>query len=229
MHGHSTLMLAAVGLVAAFVPIVVTARWLEAAGRLGDPERIIPFDTYGPIIAGVLSLGTAAIHLTVIGDHAIRSSPTSDPVLFLCAVGVATAHPTGVEPALLGFLPLGVVSLAAVPLQGVWALPRLWRDRPAATIGAAIAVVSLGLSAAQVGLGAAVVDPTPGVGNVGTIALVGEGLFLVGIAALVLGRPRRFVEGLDARMVDASIATALAVVGVAMFTVVALLFGRVTH
>jgi hypothetical protein len=232
MHGHTTLMLAAVGLIAAFVPIVVSARWLEAKGRLGDPERVIPFRTYGPIIAGALSLGTAAVHLSVIGDHAVRSSPASDPVLFLCAIGVATAHPTAVDTRLLGFLPLGIASLVAAPFQGAWALPRLWRGRRAATIGAAIAVGSLALSAVQVAMRPLIEGPTPAVqniGEVGTIALVGEGTLLVGIAVLVLGRPRRLVDGLDARAIDAFIATALAVVGVAIFTVVALLFGHLVH
>jgi hypothetical protein len=232
MHAHTTLMLAAVGVVAAFVPIVVVARWLEASGRLGDPDRRIPFHSYGPMIAGSLSLGTAVVHLSVIGDHAARSVPGSDPVLFLCVVGVGTAHPTAVDATLLGFLPLGLASLIVAPLQGVWAVPRLWRGNRAALTGAAVAIGSLVLSAAQLAMQPLLAGPATAVttiGEVGTIALLGEGLLLVAIAVLVMGRPRRIVARLDARAVDAFIATALAVVGVAIFTSVALAFGHVVH
>jgi hypothetical protein len=232
MHGHTTLMLAAVGVVAAFVPIVVAARWLEAGGRLGDPDRIIPFRSYGPIIAGALSLGTAAIHLSVIGDHAVRSSPTSDPVLFLCTVGVGTAHPTEVDATLLGFLPLGVASLVVAPFQGIWAVPRLWRTNRSALLGAGVAIASLALSIGQLAFGQLIVGPTLGpsrIGEVGTVSLIGEGLLLAAIAVLVLGRPRRLVGSLDARVVDAYIATALTIVGVAIFTLVAIVFGHVGH
>ena len=232
MHGHTTLMLAAVGLIAAFVPIVVVARWLEATGRLGDPDRRIPFRSYGPIIAGALSLGTAAVHLSVIGDHAVRVSPASDPVLFLCAIGVATSHPTAVDAKLLGFLPLGVVSLGVAPLQGVWAMPRLWRGHRAAIVGAAIAAGSLAVSATQLAMQPVLLGPAVAVtqiGEIGTVSLISEGLLLVGIAALVLGRPRHLAARLDARAIDACIATALAIVGVAIFTSVALVFGHVVH
>jgi hypothetical protein len=232
MHAHTTLMLAAVGVVAAFVPIVVVARWLEASGRLGDPDRRIPFHAYGPVIAGSLSLGTAVVHLSVIGDHAARSAPGSDPVLFLCVVGVGTAHPTAVDGTLLGFLPLGFASLVVAPLQGVWAVPQLWRGDRAAVAGAAVAIGSLVLSAVQLATQPLLAGPATVVtriGEVGTVALIGEGLLLVAIAVLVIGRPRRIVAGLDARSVDAFIATALAVVGVAIFTSVALAFGHVLH
>jgi hypothetical protein len=232
MHGHTTLMLAAVGVIAAFVPIVVVGRWLEASGRLGDPERRIAFRSYGPIIAGAFSLGTAAIHISVIGDHAVRASPASDPVLFLCAVGVATAHPTDIDAQLLGFLPLGVASLIVAPLQGVWAVPRLWRGNRAAISGAAIAIASLALSATQLAMQPSLVGPASAVtriGEVGTVALIGEGLLLVAIAVLVVGRPRRVVDALDARAIDAYIGTALAIVSVAIFTTIALLFGDVVH
>jgi hypothetical protein len=67
------------------------------------------------------------------------------------------------------------------------------------------------------------------IGDVGTVALIGEGLLLVAIAALVIGRPRPIVASLDARAVDAFIATALGVVGVAIFTWVALAFGHAVH
>jgi hypothetical protein len=232
MHAHTTLMLAAVGVIAAFVPIVVVARWLEGSGRLGDPDRRIPFHAYGPMIAGSLSLGTAVVHLSVIGDHAARSAPGTDPVLFLCVVGVGTAHPTAVDGTLLGFLPLGLASLVVVPLQGAWAVPRLWRGDRAALAGAAVAIGSLVLSAAQLAMQPLLSGPATAVtriGEVGTVALIGEGLLLVAIAALVIGRPRRIVAGLDARAVDAFIATSLAVVGVAIFTSVALAFGHVVH
>jgi hypothetical protein len=232
MHGHTTLMLAAVGVVAAFVPIVLAARWLESSGRLGDPDRRIPFRTYGPIMAGALSLGTAVVHLSVIGDHAIRSAPSADPVLFLCTVGVGTVHPPGTDGTLLGFLPLGLASLVVAPLQGVWAVPRLWRGSRPALAGAAVAIGSLVLSATQLAMQPLIAGPAGAVtriGEVGTISLIGEGLLLVTLAALVLGRPRRIVTGLDARAVDAYIATALAIVGVAIFTSVALAFGHLVH
>ena len=232
MHGHTTLMLAAVGVIAAFVPIVLVARWLETTGRLGDPQRRVPFRSYGPIVAGALSLGTAAVHLSIIGEHVARSGAAGDPVLFLCSVGVATTAPTAVDAKLLGFLPLGVASLLATPLQGVWALPRAWRTHRASIVGVLVAVVALGLSATQLVMQPVIVGPTAVVsriGEVGTLALFGEGLLLVAIAVLVTGRPRRVVAGLEARAVDAFVATALAVVAVVIFTLVALLFGHVGH
>jgi hypothetical protein len=232
MHGHTTLMLAAVGVVAAFVPIVLVARWLETTGRLGDADRRIGFRTYGPIVAGALSLGTAVVHLSVIGDHVGRSAAVGDPVLFLCSVGVATTAPTAVDAKLLGFLPLGAASLLITPLQGVWALPRTWRTHRAAVIGAVVAVIALGLSATQLALQPSIVGPAAtvsGIGEVGTLALFGEGLLLVAMAALVIGRPRRVVAGLDARPIDAFVATSLTVVAVAIVTVVAVLFGHLGH
>jgi hypothetical protein len=232
MHAHTTLMLAAVGVITAFVPVVVAAMWLESSGRLGDPDRRVPFRTYGPMIAGALSLSTAIVHLSVIGDHAAHSAPATDPVLFLCLVGVGTAHPTAVDGTLLGFLPLGLASLVVTPLQGVWAVPRLWRGNRASLAGTAVAIGSLLLSTAQLAIQPSLAGPATamtGIGEVGTVALIGEGLLLVAIATLVIGRPRRIVAGLDARAVDAFIATALAVVGVAIFTSVAVAFGHVVH
>jgi hypothetical protein len=232
MHGHTTLMLAAVGVVAAFVPIVVLARWLEMTGRLGDPERRVPFRRYGPIVAGALSLGTAAVHLSIIGDHVTHSAAAGDPVLFLCSIGVASAAPIAVDAKVLGFLPIGVASLLVTPLQGIWGLPRSWRSHRAAIAGVVVAVAALGISATQLAMQPSIVGPTAVVsriGEIGTLALVGEGLLLVAIAVLVSGRPRRLVAALEARAVDAFVATALAVVAVIIFTVVALLFGHVGH
>jgi hypothetical protein len=172
------------------------------------------------------------VHLSVIGDHAARTAPASDPVLFLCVVGVGTAHPTAVDGTILGFLPLGLASLVVAPLQGVWAVPRLWRGNRPALVGAAVAICSLGLSAAQLAMQPLLAGPASAftrIGEVGTVAMIGEGLLLVAIAALVIGRPRRIAAGLDARAVDAFIATALAVAGVTIFTSVALVFGHVVH
>jgi hypothetical protein len=232
MHGHTTLMLAAVGVIAAFVPIVVVARWLETRGRFGDPDRRVAFPSYGPVIAGALSMGTAAIHLSVIGDHAQGASPTADPVLFLCAIGVATAHPAVIDAKLLGFLPLGVASLFVAPLQGVWAVPRLWRGYRGAVLGAAVSIGALGVTATQLAMQPVLIGPVTAVsqiGEVGTLSLIGEGLLLVGIAILVIGRPRRLVAALDARPIDAFVATTFAVVGVGIVTGVALFLGHVAH
>jgi hypothetical protein len=144
-------------------------------------------------------------------------------------VGVGTAHPTEVDATLLGFLPLGVASLIVAPLQGAWALPRLWRGNRAAIAGAAIAIGSLALSATQLAIRPLPIDPAATVdrvGEVGTVALLAEGLLLVTIAVLVAGRPRRVVTMLDARAIDAYIATALAIVSVAVFTTSAIVFGH---
>ncbi len=232
MHGQSTLILATLGVIAAFVPIVVVARWLEARGQFGDPDRRVAFRSYGPVIAGALSLGTAAIHVSVIGAHAQEASPAADPVLFLCAIGVATAHPAVIDAKLLGFLPLGVASLIVAPLQGVWAVPRLWRGYRGALLGAAVSIGALGVTATQLAMQPLLIGPETAVtqiGEVGTLALIGEGLLLVGIAMLVVGRPRRLVAALDARPIDAFVATTFAVVGVGIVTSVALLFGHVVH
>jgi len=232
MNGHTTLMLAAVAVIAAFVPIVVVVRWLESHGRLGDPDRRLAFRSYGPLIAGVLSAGTVAVHLSVIGDHAVRSSPAADPILFLCSVGLATSHPTAVDTRLLGFVPLGIASLAVAPLQGAWSLPRLWRGHRTMLAGLAVAIGSLAVSLTQVVAESERSDPAATVsrvGEVGTFALVGEGVLLVAVAVMVVGRPRRIVDALHARAIDAYVATALAIAGVAIFTVVALVFGHVGH
>ena len=232
MHAHTTLMLAAVGVIAAFVPIVVVARWLEARGRFGDPDRRVAFRSYGPVIAGALSMGTAAIHLSVIRDHAQAASPTGDPVLFLCAIGVATAHPAVIDAKLLGFLPLGIASLLVAPLQGVWSVPRLWRGHRGAVLGAAVSIGALGVTATQLAMQPLLIGPATAatqIGELGTLSLIGEGLLLVGIATLVAGRPKRVVAVLDARPIDAFVATTLAVVGVGIVTAVVLLFGNGAH
>jgi hypothetical protein len=232
MHGQSALILATLCVIAAFVPIVVVARWLEARGRFGDPDRRVAFRSYGPVIAGALSLGTAAIHVSVIQAHAQAAAPAADPVLFLCAIGVATAHPAVIDTKLLGFLPLGVASLVVAPLQGVWAVPRLWRRDRGAVLGTVVSIGALGVTATQLAMQPLLIGPgiaVTQIGEVGTLSLIGEGLLLVAIATLVVGRPRRVVAALAARPIDAFVATTLAVVGVVIVTGVALLLGHGAH
>src|SRR5947207_204173 len=107
-------MLAAVGVVGAFVPIVVAVTVLLRRGRLGDPDRRLPFAAYGPVLAGALSGGAAAVHLGLIGEHAaLALAPAAvgaatgglvGAAAFVCSVGAGASHFTAVNTSIAGFL-----------------------------------------------------------------------------------------------------------------------------
>ena len=59
MHLHSILMIAATGVVAAFVPIV---SWLTRRGILSNRQPGLAFQRWAPPIAAICSIGAAVIH-----------------------------------------------------------------------------------------------------------------------------------------------------------------------
>lgn len=230
MHGHTILMLAGVGVVAAFVPIVLVVRWLEAHGRIRDADGPVAFRSYGAVIAGAFSAGSAAIHLSVIGDHAAGSG--GDPFLFLCSVGVATTHLTTMDASVAGFLPVGVATLVVAPVQAAWVVPRLWRRVRISMVGLIVAIGSLLLGLSQIVLTPAALPLTPAshvVAEVSGAALIGEGVVLIGVALLVIGRPRRIHARLEARPADACVAIGLALAAAMIFTIVAIGVDHVVH
>ena len=231
-HGQSALVLGFVGIVAAFIPIVLIAGWLARSGHLGDPDRRVEFAGYGPVIAGALSLGTVAVHLSIIGDHATHAAPTGNAVLFLCAVGAVTAHPAVVDARVLGFLPAGLASLFLTPIQTVWSWPRAWRSHGAVIVGVVVALVALAITVTQLAMQPLLVGPTAAVaqiGEAGVLALVVEGMLLGAVALRLAGRPRRLVAALRLRTIDALVLTSLAVVAVCIFSAVALGAGHDAH
>lgn len=247
-------MLAAVGVIAAFVPIVVGVTLLQRRGRLGDPERRLPFAAYGPFLAGALTAGAAAVHLGLIGEHALLAIGAPGAIAagsstalaasttglvgaaaFLCSVGAGSAHFASVDTSIGGFLPLGVASLGLAPVHAVWSLPRLWRRAAGAVAGMAVAVAVLavglapllaGVSGSAAGSGA---STPPSLGYADVLGIVLEASLVLVFALLVLGRPRTLLARLEVRVADAWIGTGLGVAAIAIFSLVALLAGHAVH
>jgi hypothetical protein len=247
VHGHTILMLAAVGLVAAFIPIVVGVTWLQRRGRLGDPSRLVSFRTYGPILAAALSGGAAAVHVGLIAEHAGLTAsigPTAGvaatgaltgATAFLCSIGAGSTHYAGVDASIAGLLPIGVLSLGVAPVHVALSLPRLWRRVGGAIVGAGVTVVALvvGVAPRLLGLGDATTvagasAPT-GLGYADVLSVVLEAALLGVVALLVLGRPQRLLARLEVRTSDAWVGTALGVAAVAIFSAVAILAGHAVH
>jgi hypothetical protein len=228
VHAHTVLMLAAVGVVAAFVPIVLVVRWLEGRGRISDGPGSVSVRGYGAIIAGGFSAGSAALQLALIGDHAIQSARTpGDAAVFLCSVGVATSHVTTVDASVVAFLPIGAATLLVGPAQALWSVPRLWRDSRVALIGVVLAAAALALAVGRIVVNAAV-GASPA-GDITTTVLLLEGILAILVATLVSGRPRRLVERLDARPADAWVAIGLGLAAAAILTATAIWADRVAH
>ena len=76
MPFHSVLMLAATGVVLAFVVIVVGVAWLRGRGIVNSGARTIRFQVWGPALAAACSVGAATIHATVIPAHVAQYPPT---------------------------------------------------------------------------------------------------------------------------------------------------------
>jgi len=239
-------MLAAVGLVAAFVPIVVGVTWLQRRGRLGDPSRLVSFRTYGPILAAALSGGAAAVHVGLIAEHAgltASLAPTASAATgaltgataFLCSIGAGSTHYAGVDASIAGLLPIGVLSLGVAPVHVALSLPRLWRRVGGAIAGAGVTVVALvvGVAPRLFGLGDATAtagaSAPAGLGYADVLSVVLEVALLGVVAMLVLGRPRRVLARLEVRITDAWVGTALGVAAVAIFSAVAILAGHTVH
>jgi hypothetical protein len=245
-------MLAAVGVIGAFVPIVVVVTALQRRGHLGPPERRLPFAQYGPFLAATLTAGAAAVHLGLIAEHAALSlggatgattalagTATSGGLVgaaaFICSVGAGTAHFGTVDASIGGFLPLGVASIGLAPVHAVWSLPRLWRRAAGAIAGIAVtgAVLAIGVAPFLAGLTGGGAGPgattTATLGYADVIDVILEATLAVVFVLLVLERPRGLVRRLEVRVADAWVGTGLGVAAIAIFSLVAIVAGHAVH
>jgi hypothetical protein len=234
VHLHTILMLAAVALIWIFVVIVVTVTWLLRHGRLGTPDRYVPFGAYGPVLAAAFSGAAAAVHLTVIGEHALRTGagPGLNAGAFLCSIGASSAHFATVDASVAGFLPLGIISIGTVGLQGAFAIPRLWRNGILAAAGLVVSLLSIGISLVPRVTGVPDTDGAVAVTTVAysdVLAIVLE-VALIGVVGLLVSRrPRRLVDRLQLKVADAWVGTALGVAAVGVFTIAAVFAGHAAH
>jgi hypothetical protein len=234
VHLHTVLMLAAVALIWLFVGIVVTVTWLVRRGRLGVPDRLLPFRAYGPFLAGACSGGAAAVHLTVIGEHALQAAPgtTLNATAFLCSIGAGTAHFATVDASIAAFLPLGIVSVGTIGAQVALAAPRVWRHRRAAMLGVVVTAIAIVVSLVPIVVGIPQADGSVALTTVGysdTLAVIFE-LALLGLVGLLIwGRPRRLLERLQVKVADAYVGTGLGVGSVVIFTIAAVFAGHAVH
>ena len=235
-------MLAAAGVLWLFVAVVLAANLLQRRGRIAVDGGRRTIRDYGPILAAACSGGAAFVHVGVVSSHAVQSVATvattagGAPIAFLCSLGAGGAHFSSVAgTAAAGtFLPLGILSIGLVPLQGAWALPAMWRRSGVARAGLLVALVALGLAVIQQVLAPAATVRIVGATATGSdvsagIALAFELALLSMAALLVWGRPRRLVARLDVTSLDAWILTALAVGSIAIFGVTALLTNHAGH
>lgn len=249
MHGHGVLMLAAVAVIAAFLPIVAIVSTLQRRGRLGDPERRIPFRSYGPVLAATFTGGAAAVHLALIGEHAglaLGSGATLaagtaaagglvGAAAFVCSVGAGSTHFAAVDASIGGFLPLGVASLGLAPIHALWSIPRLWRRFAGAIAGMVItaAVLAIGIVPLLAGAtgtsGSLPGVTTPGLGYADVLGVILDAALVVVFVLLVAGRPRRLLARLEIRVADAWVGTGLGIAAVAIFAVVAIVAGHGAH
>jgi len=230
VHAHVVLMLAATALIGAFVVIVVGVTLLQRRGRLGEPDRRIEFDSYGPILAAACSGGAAAVHLGVVSEHAALTAADASPnaIALLCSIGAGSSHFAGADPALAGFLPLGVLSVGMIGAQGALAVPRIWRNRRVAIGGLAVTLVALAV-AVLTRLLAPSANGTPQVPYTDALAIVFDAALLVVVGLLAFGRPRGLVARLRVSAMDAWVGTALGVAAVAVFTVAGYVLAHATH
>jgi len=231
VHPHTILMLAAVALVWLFVVIVVAVTWLQRRGRLGAPDRQLPYAGYAPVLAAACSGGAAVVHLGVIGEHAARTTgeAAGSAVAFVCSIGAGTAHFTTVDASIAGFLPLGIMSLGVVGLQGVFAIPRAWQNATLAVAGLAVTVASLVLSVVPRLLQPSAATGAAPIATSDALAIVFEIALLIAAGLIVSGRPRRVLDRLQLKVIDAYVGTGLGVAAVGVFTVAGLLLAHATH
>jgi hypothetical protein len=227
-------MLAAVALIWIFVLIVVVVTWLQRRGRLGEADRQVSFQAYGPVLAAACSGGAAAVHLTIIGQHALQTGAgaSASAVAFLCSIGAGRTHFATADASIAGFLPLGIASLVTVGLQSALAVPRAWRNPMLAIVGLAVAVVSIAVSVAPRLFGVPLIDgaaAVPSIGYSDALAFIFEVILVALIAMLLLGRPRGLLDRLRVRVADAYVGTSLGIGAVVVFTIAAVLAGHAAH
>ena len=234
MHLHIVLMLAAVVLVWLFVGIVVAVTWLLRRGRLGEPSREVPFRAYGPILAAACSGGAAAVHLEVVGEHALQtgSAASGSAYALICSIGAGSAHFSAADTSIAGFLPLGIASLVIIGLQAVLAIPRAWRNPMLAVGGLVVSGISVLIALVPKLTNVA---SAPGVTTVATVgyadalAVVLEIALAIVVGLLVLGRPRGLLDRLQVKVADAYVGTGLGVAAVLVFTVASVFAGHAVH
>ena len=230
VHAHVVLMLAATALIGTFVLIVIGVTLLQRLGRIGPPDARVEFRSYGPVLAAACSGGAAAVHLAVVGEHAALTTADAAPsaIAFLCSIGAGTPHFSGTEPALAGFLPLGVLSLGSIGAQAALAIPRIWRSRTLLSIGLGITLVAFGVALATrlftpAEAGAQQIPYSD------ALAIVFDLALLVVVALLAFGRPSRVLKRLRVSTTDAWVGTGLGVAAVAVFTVAGYVLAHATH
>jgi len=227
-------MLAAVALVWLFVGVVVVVTLLQRRGRLGQPDRLLPFRSYGPVLAAACSGGAAAVRLTVIGEHAVRTggATTVDASAFLCSIGAGSTHFTTADAAIAGFLPLGIVTIVIVGLQIALSIPRAWRNPMLAVAGLVVTLASMAVAVVPRLTGVPQVDGATTVATIGyadALSFVFEVALIGVVGLLVLSRPRRLVARLQVKVADAYIGTGLGVGAVVVFTIAAAFAGHAVH
>jgi len=230
VHAHVVLMLAATALIGLFVVIVVGVTTLQRRGRLGAPEGRVEFRSYGPILAAACSGGAAAVHLAVVGEHAALTAADGTPnaIALLCSIGAGSSHLAAADPALAGFLPLGVLSIGSIGAQGALALPRLWRNRRLVVVGLGVTLAAL-----LIALATRLLAPAAGTGQQiaysDALAIVFDIALLVVVGLLAFGRPERLLARLRVTPMDAWVGTGLGVAAVAVFTVAGYFLAHATH
>jgi len=230
VHAHVVLMLAATALVGLFVVIVVAVTALQRRGRLGEADRRLEFGAYGPILAGACSGGAAAVHLAVIGEHASLTAADASPnaIALLCSIGAGASHFAGANPALAGFLPLGVLSVGMIGAQGALAVPRVWRSRRLVRGGLAVTLAALA-TALLTRLLAPAASGTPQVPFTDALAIVFDVALIAVVGMLAFGRPARLLDRLRVSAMDAWVGTGLGVAAVAVFTVAGYFLAHASH
>ena len=230
MHAHVVLMLAATALIGLFVVIVAGVTLLERRGRLGEPDRRVEFNTYGPILAAACSGGAAAVHVAVVGEHAALTAGDASPsaIALLCSIGAGSSHFAGTDPALAGFLPLGVLSVGMMGAQGALVVPRIWRSRRLVLGGLVVTLAAL-----AVALLTRLLAPSSGtvqqVPYTDALAIVFDVALVVLIGLLAFGRPARLLARLRVSPMDAWVGTGLGVAAVAVFTVAGYFLAHAAH
>ena len=192
-------MLAATGVVAAFVPIVITATWLTRRGVLSTGRRGLAFDRWAPPIAAICSIGAAAIHVLVVPEHASEHLPAGVFFAVLAAFQLAWAVAWLRRPA--NWLAVLGLAVSAVTI-GIWVWSR-----------------TLGL---PIGAKPGAVEP---VGYRDVLATVLEVVLVVVLAATLSERRVPRIRHLRLSAQDAFVATGLAVSAVLIFSTVAVLAG----
>ena len=202
MHLHSILMVAATGVVATFVPIVVVATWLTRRGVLSTGQPGMEFTRWASPIAVICSIGAAAIHLVVVPEHADE------------------------------YLPAGVFFAALAAFQLAWAVAWLRRQSVwLGVVGLVVNVGTIGIWVWSRTLGfplgaePGAVEP---VGYRDGLATVLEVALVIVLVATLSERQVRRIRELRLSTQDAAVATGLAVSAVVIFSTVALLVGS-TH